>query len=168
MSHNRTVCSVGVSPAIPMYYQAAVAMKNSKVRTYAPFFLLCFSLLSSLNMILSSVHLWHFHSGRDEVTLSEEKFSRLKLVLPQVGPVGYVTENPEFRVNVLTDPQATKEYFLAQYTLCPRILVNSSRPKFVVSNFGRNRRSASATVISRYHPSTFKDFGSGIIVFQNK
>lgn len=155
-------------PAIPMYHQAAVAMKNSKVRTYTPFFLLCFSLLSSLNMILSSVHLWHFHSGRDEVTWSEEKFSRLKSTLPRFGPVGYVTENPKFQMNVLTDPQATKEYFLAQYILCPRIVVNSARLKFVVGNFVRNPRSAPATVISRYHPSTFKDFGSGIIVFQNK
>ena len=64
----------------------------------------------------------------DDVTLDEQRFARLRPLLPRHGTVGYVTDG---------DPQSlavNEKYLAVQYALAPVLVKNSPRQTLVVGN----------------------------------
>lgn len=76
----------------------------------------------------------HRRIGLDGISLYEQRFDRLKRLLPPRGVVGYVSDTPAY----------SAEFFLTQYALSP-VIVDPNRPhEIVVGNFA-NRASRPQT-----------------------
>jgi hypothetical protein len=69
-------------------------------------------------------------TGKDQVSLSEQRFARLKGVFPAGAPVGYAT-GPEGY-----DPGA---FFLTQYALAPTIIDPFNVHPVVLGNFTKGK-----------------------------
>jgi hypothetical protein len=113
------------------------------------------TLLSLVNYLLRG----NWSVGADAVTLHEQRFARLRSVLPpQVTTVGYVSDPPIIRGDVA----ASKEYVLTLYALAPVVVDLTSEHRYVVGN---------STAISRRFPDNphlimERDFGDGVFLFR--
>lgn len=97
------------------------------------------------------------YSGpKDAITMYEERFTGLKEALPADGVYGYITD---------ADSQ-DMEYYLAQYSLAPRVITKDKKLPYVIGNFH--------SPLSLQDPSVFlplvmvTDFGNGIVLFRNE
>jgi hypothetical protein len=95
--------------------------------------------------------------GQDEISLYERRYEPLKRVLPQHAEIGYLSKNskdPKFYYM----EQDAKHFYLAQYTLCPRFVVNSLEPSLILNNLddGFDSNALPPSLHAQY------DFGNGI------
>jgi hypothetical protein len=100
--------------------------------------------------------LWN--GPEDFVALAEERFRPLREVLPKSGEVGYTGDHttPDW----LSDPEAVKRYYAAQYALAPLVVNRSSTPQIVVGDFAGTIR------VNVPEGSMMEDFGGGIVVIR--
>jgi hypothetical protein len=149
-----------------MYDQPKVAIRNSKLRISAPYFLLLFILIWSLQNLFVSVLSIPSQRNFDEISIAERKLSGLNPFLPKFGVIGFLTGGGDFRPNVIANRPGTKSYFIAQYVLSPLVLVNSRTPKLVIGDFSQQTNSAG--IGAKYQLRIVKDLRSGAILFENK
>jgi hypothetical protein len=104
-------------------------------------------------------------AGQDQISAYERRFDQLRLVLPSRGVVGYLG-HPEPTGSSSTEANAAsllhfRRYLLAQYSLAPLLLIESTDPEFVVGNFDPGAVPPA--------PAGFRvtgDFGDGVILFR--
>jgi hypothetical protein len=103
-------------------------------------------------------------TGPDQISAYEHRFDQLRRVLPSRGVVGYLG-HPQ-PTGSSTEAKAAsllhfRRYLLAQYSLAPLLLIESTDPEVVVGNFDPE------TVYPA--PDGFRvtgDFGDGVILFR--
>lgn len=72
--------------------------------------------------------------AQHELSLFEQRFQPMLGRLPAHGEVGYAAHVPSEQV--LTDGEAVRLYYLTQYVLAPRLMVNDTRRPLVLGNYG--------------------------------
>ncbi|HTU23554.1 MAG TPA: hypothetical protein VMG10_36295 [Gemmataceae bacterium] len=82
------------------------------------------------------------------------RYRGLDEVLPHSGVVGYVTDDPD-------GPEATRSYYLAQYVLAPRILIQGDHSRFVLVDDSPGRPARAAMSGRRL----LCDFGNGVRLY---
>lgn len=65
--------------------------------------------------------------GTDDITLFENNFERVRRILPPFGVIGYYSDKK----------YDARTFFMAIYTLSPRIVVREIKHPFVIGNFSR-------------------------------
>jgi hypothetical protein len=108
---------------------------------------------------------WHAGSAQDEITAYESRFRLLRSALPARGVVGYLG-HPEPTGATPRDSNAAallhfRRYLLAQYSLAPVLLIESTDHELVVGNFDPGN--------SPPAPPGFRlvrDFGNGVVLFR--
>jgi hypothetical protein len=150
----------------PLYDQPKMATRYTRLRASAPYLLLVFVLIFSLQNVVISIESIPRRPGFDQITITEKRFSGLRSELPKSGVIGYLTGTGEFPANVIVDPSSTKSYFMAQYVLSPLVLINRAKPRFVIGDF--KRKMNLADVRARYQLRVVKDLRSGVILFEKK
>lgn len=96
---------------------------------------------------------------RTEEARYEERLRPLEKALPEHGVVGYVTDE---RGSVY---KKLKDFYLAQYMLCPRLLVRDARYPYVIGIYyeiAEPDRSASRDL------ALIEDFGHGIELYRGR
>jgi hypothetical protein len=108
---------------------------------------------------------WPARAAQDEVSAYERRFAELRTMLPPRGVVGYLG-HPEPTGATPRDSNAAallhfRRYLLAQYTLSPLLLIESTEPEFVVGNFdpGTGRPTTVGLRVVR-------DFGDGLVLLR--
>ena len=101
---------------------------------------------------------WPSRLGQDEISVYQRRMEVLRPVLPAHGVVGYVGDPDPAGSGAL---QHFRRYLLAQYSLAPVLLIESTEPEFVVGNFYRG-----ATPAPPPGFRVVRDFGDGLILFQ--
>jgi hypothetical protein len=104
-------------------------------------------------------------TGPDQISAYEHRFDQLRRVLPSRGVVGYL-DHPQLTGSSSTEAKAAsllhfRRYLLAQYSLAPLLLVESTDPEVVVGNFNPEAIYPA--------PDGFRvtgDFGDGVILFR--
>lgn len=115
----------------------------------------------------SSVRWWHrargwrAGDGPDEITAYERRFDGLRPLLPDRGVVGYLgqpapTGSSSSEVNAAALLHF-RRYLLAQYTLAPLLLVETTGTDFVVGDGAPSPPPGYATV---------RDLGDGLVLFR--
>ena len=104
-------------------------------------------------------------TAQDEISNYEQRFAELRKVLPAHGVVGYLG-HPEPRGSTPRDSNAAallhfRRYLLAQYTLAPLLLIESTEPEFVVGNFDRDAAIPEPTGLR-----LVRDFGGGLVLLR--
>lgn len=139
----------------------------SWIRTRAGMALLLVLLYAGASTIrwLQRAAEWPASEGQDEITAYERRFDELRSELPPHGVVGYLG-HPEPTGATPQEANAAallhfRRYLLAQYTLAPVLLIESTDPELIVGNF---------------YPGTLppvpaglqivKDFGGGLVLFR--
>lgn len=108
---------------------------------------------------------WPARASQDEISKYERRFVELRTMLPARGVVGYLGD-PEPTGATPRDSNAAallhfRRYLLAQYSLAPVLLIESTEPEFVIGNFDPGtgpRTPAGLRVVKR--------FGDGLVLFQ--
>jgi hypothetical protein len=146
---------------------------STRIRVGAMALLTLTSLLTNLNYFRARVF-EPLNIGRDEITLSEQRFGELRKVLPPRGVVGFVSD--EMEVNGNQEPidktqrgwwlaPEVKKYYLTQYALAPLIVVRGTDKPLIVGNFSNGWNET----ITRAHGLTpLRDFGNGVVLFEKK
>jgi hypothetical protein len=90
--------------------------------------------------------------GNDGITLYENRFDRLKNLLPPRGVIGYTSDTEAYNI----------EFYLTQYALAPVIVDPKLGHPLVVGNFvNRNSAPQDATLTLRV------DFGNGLRLYNS-
>ena len=98
----------------------------------------------------------------DPITLNEMRLAELKKRLSAHGEVGYITDD----FDGVDRDTAWREFATTQYSLAPVILERTTAHKLVVGNF--KDPSSILTVAARNNLLLIEDFGSGVVLFENK
>jgi hypothetical protein len=108
---------------------------------------------------------WPSRPGADEISRYERRFDALRTALPAQGTVGYLGHpNPDDPEPPDGDSPALlhfRRYLLAQYSLAPLLLIESTDPEFVIGNFDPG------AVLKP--PAGFQnvgEFGDGLVLFR--
>jgi hypothetical protein len=108
---------------------------------------------------------WPAHASQDEISAYERRFAELRAMLPARGVVGYLgTPAPAGTTPREANAAALLRFrrrLLAQYTLAPVLLNESTEPEFVVGNF---EPGAALTVPAGLR--LVRDFGDGLVLFR--
>ena len=70
--------------------------------------------------------------GRDDITLFEKRYERLRQIIPPYGIVGYLPVNMQDY-----DSTDIEQYFLVKYTLSPVLVGQGDNYEYVIGNFYR-------------------------------
>ncbi|MFY9557489.1 MAG: hypothetical protein WAV20_03235 [Blastocatellia bacterium] len=106
--------------------------ETARVRT-AIIVIILFSLYSNLQLLLGSARFDWSTIGKDEITLYERRFDRVKKVLPRNGAIGY-TGDPVTNADGSTNGAAMRNWYLAQYALAPVVLSTVPGSKLFLIN----------------------------------
>jgi hypothetical protein len=103
-------------------------------------------------------------AGSDAISRAEQRFTGIRQALPEYGRVGYATDLPPDQV--LTDGDASGQYYLAEYSLAPLQVVNSRDEKIVVGDF-REPKGLQA-VLDQTDLRIVRDFGRGLFLLERE
>jgi hypothetical protein len=107
---------------------------------------------------------WPSAAAQDEISAYDHRFDGVKSLLPSRGVVGYVSDplSPEAAAQPgdTTALRHFRRYLLAQYALAPRLLVESTRPEFVIGNFARDIPPSDPGL------QVVRDFGNGVVLYR--
>jgi hypothetical protein len=108
---------------------------------------------------------WPAHSSPDEISTYERRFTELRAMLPARGVVGYL-DQPDPAGATPREANAAallhfRRYLLAQYTLAPVLLKESTEPELVIGNFEPGAALPAPTGLR-----VDKDFGDGLVLFR--
>jgi hypothetical protein len=106
-------------------------------------------------------------AGLDEISLYERRFAALRPALPARGRVGYLGDPDPAGPPPAEGESAAllhfRRYLLAQYSLAPLLLVESTDPEFVIGNFDPGAPRAA--------PPGFRQVGTyadGLVLFRRE
>ena len=108
---------------------------------------------------------WPASAAQDEITAYEGRFDELRSELPPHGVVGYLG-HPEPTGATPQEANAAallhfRRYLLAQYTLAPVLLIESTDPELIVGNFFPGTLPPVPAGLQ-----IVKDFGGGLVLFR--
>jgi hypothetical protein len=108
---------------------------------------------------------WPAASAQDEITAYESRFRVLRSALPSRGVVGYLG-HPEPTSATPQDSNAAallhfRRYLLAQYSLAPVLLIESTDHELIVGNFYPGSSPPAPPGFR-----LFRDFGDGLVLFR--
>ena len=101
---------------------------------------------------------WPSRLGQDDISTYQRRLEVLRPALPARGVVGYLGDPDPAGPGAL---QHFQRYLLAQYSLAPLLLIESTEPEFVVGNFYRG-----ATPAPPPGFRVVRDVGDGLILFR--
>lgn len=117
------------------------------------------ALLSGLKVLLDVVEAYRGRSEIAGVSAFERRLEPVKTLVRPHATVGYITDTrPE-------ETTTTAEYYLTEYTLAPRIIVNSMDQKFIVANFHLPQQEP--TNLGLKGLELVRDFGAGVKLYRN-
>ena len=117
-----------------------------------------FALYSSLRIINKESDRLRFHpEERTEEEIKDQSLSKLGGLLPRNAVVGYVSD--------LGSSTHSYDLFLAEYALCPLILVRAAKAPFVIADCGR---SADGICFFDDDYALFKTFDHGLKLYEQK
>jgi hypothetical protein len=123
-----------------------------------------------LNLLWQGVRSWPELPGTDPVTIHEARIEQLKEALPASGAVGYVTTVENDRIfaaeRAFANVEFLAQYVLTQYTLAPRIVINSPDLPLVVGNFIDGPPAPGFLEKNGLVP--LKDFGDGLVLYRRE
>jgi hypothetical protein len=92
-----------------------------------------------LSLLWQNIRLYPAIPETDPVTIHEARIAQLRPLLPPSGAIGYVTTVENGKIfaaeKTFTNVEFLAQYVLTQYTLAPRIVMNSPDLPLVVGNF---------------------------------
>lgn len=91
-------------------------------------FLCLYNILSNGFEVIKESKFLSFYRVEDNITRWENKYENMKNLLPDNAIIGYFT-NKDF-----SNVEKMREFYLSQYTLAPRIIVNSLTENYVIAN----------------------------------
>jgi hypothetical protein len=108
---------------------------------------------------------WPARASQDEISTYERRFAELRTMLPARGVVGYLG-HPEPAGATPREANAAallhfRRYLLAQYSLAPVLLIESTEPELVVGNFD-----SAAAYPTPAGLRVVRDFGDGVVLFR--
>jgi hypothetical protein len=101
---------------------------------------------------------WPARSALDEISAYQRRLEALRPALPARGVVGYLGDPEPTGAGAL---QHFRRYLLAQYSLAPLLLIESTEPELVVGNFYPGAMPAPP---AGFQP--VRDFGDGLILYR--
>jgi hypothetical protein len=108
---------------------------------------------------------WPARASQDEISTYERRFAELRAMLPARGVVGYLGVPAPTGVTPREANAAAllhfRRYLLAQYTLAPVLLNQSTEPELVVGNF-----EPGAALPAPAGLRVLRDFGDGLVLFR--
>jgi hypothetical protein len=108
---------------------------------------------------------WPATSSQDEISAYQHRFEELRSVLPTGNVVGYLG-HPDPTGPTPREANAAallhfRRYLLAQYSLAPVVLIESTEPEFVVGNFEPGTETPAPAGMR-----VMRDFGDGVVLFR--
>lgn len=108
---------------------------------------------------------WPAGVAQDEISTYERRFADLRKMLPSRGVVGYLG-HPEPTADAPGEANAAallhfRRYLLAQYSLAPLLLIESTEPDFVIGNFDPG-----VTAPALAGLRVVRDFGDGLVLLR--
>lgn len=108
---------------------------------------------------------WSGRKAPDEISTYEHRFAVLRKALPSHGVVGYLGHPEPTGINPREANAAAllhfRRYLLAQYTLAPLLLIESTEPEFVVGNFD-----SGVAIPERTGLRLVRDYGDGLVLLR--
>lgn len=108
---------------------------------------------------------WSGRKAQDEISTYEHRFAELRKALPPHGVVGYLGHPEPTGINPREANAAAllhfRRYLLAQYTLAPLLLIESTKPEFVVGNFD-----SGVGIPERTGLRLVRDYGGGLVLLR--
>ena len=130
---------------------------TNRIRTIALLGLLISCLLSSLGYAVSRVT----KVTDDDISQYEHRFARLKAEIPENATVGYLNDEK--------DPLlATKKFYVAQYVLSPRIIINGIETETVITDFYSSTNSSTNPLWKSTDLVLIKDLGEGVALYNRR
>jgi hypothetical protein len=117
------------------------------------------ALLSGLKVLLDVVEAYRGRSEIAGVSAFESRMEPVKALVRPHATVGYLTD---------TLPQETTtaaEYYLTQYALAPRIVLNTLDQRFIVANFHLPEQEPANLGVKGLE--LVRDFGAGVKLYRN-
>jgi hypothetical protein len=90
--------------------------------------LVVYSIISNGIIAIKEAKYFLYRKAEDKITLYENKFQTLNHLLPEIGTIGYFTNKES------DSSEKTKEFYLTQYILTPRIVVHSLGEQYILAN----------------------------------
>ena len=119
-----------------------------------------FALYSNLRIINKEADRLRFHpEERMEEEAKDQSLGRLRGLVPLNGVVGYVSEQRSDMI------QESYDLFLAEYALCPLILVRDAKRPFVIADCDR---SVDGICFFDTDYVVFKSFDHGLRIYRQK
>jgi len=104
----------------------------------------------------------------DQAGYNDRRFQALREALPGRGVIGYLDDGRAG--GSFTSEEAFFNYFYAQYSLAPVIVVRSTVPQLVVGNFieaaADTSGSSSESIPAGFH--MLSDFGDGVVLLESE
>ena len=123
-----------------------------------------------LNLLWQGVRSYPDIPETDPVTIHETRIAQLLPLLPASGAVGYVTTVENDRIfaaeKSFTNVEFLAQYVLTQYTLAPRIVLNSPDLPLVIGNFIDGPPAPGFLEKNGLVP--LKDFGDGLVLYRRE
>jgi hypothetical protein len=118
------------------------------------------ALLTGLIALKDASAQYAIHSAESDIGFFDHRFEGLRPLLPANGVVGYLSDIP------VGDKQSTGEYYLAQYSLAPVVVVTNTDQRLVVGNFHTPDPDASLYTKQGLRP--LANLGNGAWLFQKE
>jgi hypothetical protein len=123
-----------------------------------------------LNLFWQGVQSYPDLPATDPVSIHEARIAQLLPLLPASGAVGYVTTVENDRIfaaeKAFENVEFLAQYVLTQYTLAPRIVLNSPNLPLVVGNFIDGPPAPGFLEKNGLVPQ--KDFGDGLVLYRRE
>ena len=123
-----------------------------------------------LNLLWQGVRSYPDIPETDPVTIHETRIAQLLPFMPASGAVGYVTTVENDRIfaaeKSFTNVEFLAQYVLTQYTLAPRIVLNSPDLPLVIGNFIDGPPAPEFLEKNGLVP--LKDFGDGLVLYRRE
>lgn len=123
-----------------------------------------------LNLLWQGVRSYPDLPATDSVTIHEARIAQLLPLLPASGAVGYVTTVENDRIfaaeKAFQNVEFLAQYVLTQYTLAPRIVLNSPDLPLVVGNFIDGPPAPGFLEKNGLVP--LKDLGDGLVLYRRE
>jgi hypothetical protein len=122
--------------------------------------MILFALYSNLRAINREMKRFFYTQERVYEQDRDRHFAKLKEMLPRSGLVGYVSDPaPE------ANQEAMNDFYLAEYALCPLIVVRDATLPFVIAEC---KKTSNGNCFINPGSVPLKEFGNGLILYHQK
>ncbi len=144
--------------------QAALRPRYPIRVTIALALILAAILLSQLSTVVPLVQTLRAEMASDDMAAYDQRLAEARKLLPRSGVIGYLSDPPEREGT----PQGSYErhLYLAQYSLAPLILTDSTEPDLILGNFF-NRDGMQKAMAGRKY-LVLHDFRNGVFILRKE